>query len=257
MPQRPSRLTSRPPSRPPRPAGPRRCRRAALASLAASLLLTCPGFSHAATPEQVKEAIDKGKAFLLCKQLPGGHWEPDAKREGDRARLGEVAGRRLRRVTPPSAPTPCSPPARRRSRRRWPPPSSSSRRRTWSASTRSGSAARSGTCCPPDARRRPGIQGPAQAGPGPASERHQRPGSNRGMWDYGDGHGDGSSPRAGSTTASASTACWACGRWRRPARRSTAATGSCSTRSGASTSSPTAAGSTTARPSPVAGEASR
>jgi len=53
------------------------------ALLALTLGLSIAPVSRAAvTPDEVKKAIDKGRAFLLSKQLPAGRWETPNKREG-------------------------------------------------------------------------------------------------------------------------------------------------------------------------------
>ncbi len=53
------------------------------------LPLFWPNAARCATPEQVDEAIEKGKKFLYSQQKPGGHWEPDDKRVG----IGHVKGK--------------------------------------------------------------------------------------------------------------------------------------------------------------------
>jgi hypothetical protein len=53
------------------------------ALLALTLALVTARVSPAAvTPGEVKKAIEKGQAFLLSKQLPAGRWETEDKREG-------------------------------------------------------------------------------------------------------------------------------------------------------------------------------
>lgn len=52
-------------------------------AVVAALALTASGsISHAATPEEVDDAIEKGRQWLLSKQTPDGNWELVAKPEG-------------------------------------------------------------------------------------------------------------------------------------------------------------------------------
>jgi hypothetical protein len=51
-------------------------KRRLLCCLCLAALVTCIGtIAHAATPEEVDQAIAKGREYLLSKQTPAGHWE--------------------------------------------------------------------------------------------------------------------------------------------------------------------------------------
>ena len=65
----------------------------ALLALTPCLTLVTARVSRAAaTPEEVKKAIEKGQAYLISKQLPAGRWETADKRDGMKHDWGNMQG---------------------------------------------------------------------------------------------------------------------------------------------------------------------